>query len=77
MYTICFNSNFPILGWKWTIQDLTPIHIHHKYLWKYGYKNHIYSICHGFVLPVHQAIFNKPIPRVSDEANIDLTSIGS
>ena len=53
MDTICFNSNFPILGWKWTVHDPTPIHIYHKCLWNSDYKDHIYRICHGFILPVH------------------------
>jgi len=77
MDIICFNFGFPIPGWKWIVQDPTPIHIYHMYLWKFDYKNHLYRICHGFVLPIHQAIFNKPTPRVSNEANIDLTSIES
>lgn len=77
MDTIYFNSDIPILGWKWTPQDPTPIHIYHKYFWKAHYKNHIYRIFHGFVLPVHQAIFNRPTPHLSDEASIDLTSIDS
>lgn len=77
METICFNSDFPILGWKWTPQDPNPIHIYHKYLWKAHYKDNIYRICQGFVLPVHQAIFNKPAPRLFDEASIVLTSIGN
>lgn len=77
MDTIYFNSAFPILGWKWIVQDPTPIHIYHKYLWKFDYNNHIYRICHVFVLLVHQAIFNEHAPRVSDKASIDLNSIGS
>lgn len=75
--TTCFYSNFPIMGWKWTIQDPTPIHFYHKYMWKTQYKKHFYKICHGFILPIHQAIFNRPAPRLSEEANIDLTSISS
>jgi len=77
MDTIYFNSNHPILGWKWMPQDPTPIQIYHKYLWKAHYKDHIYRIFHGFVLPVHQAIFNKPASQLSDEASIDLTSSDS
>ena len=53
MDTICFNFDYPILGWKWTPQDPTPIHIYHKYLWKSHYKHHIYRICHDFILPIH------------------------
>jgi len=73
MDTICFNSDSPILGWKWIVQNPIPIHIYHKYLWKSDYKNHLYKIFHGFILPIHQAIFNKPSPRLFDEASIDLT----
>ena len=51
--TICFNSEFPILSWKWTPQKPTPINIYHKYLWKTYYKDHIYKTFHGFILPVH------------------------
>ena len=75
--TICFNSEFPILGWKWTPQSPIPVHIYHKYFWKAYYKDHIYKIFHGFIFPFYQFIFNKLTPRLSDEANIDLTSIGS
>lgn len=53
METICFNSDYPILGWKWILQDPTPIHIYHKYLWKAHYKDHLYRIFHGFVLPLY------------------------
>lgn len=77
MDTICFNFDYPILGWKWTPQDPTPIHLYHKYLWKAHYKDHLYRIYHGFVLPVHYATFNKPAPRLSNEASVDITSIGS
>jgi len=77
MDTIYFNSKYSILGWKWTPQDPNPIHIYHKELWKSHYKNHLYRICHGFILPVYYAIFNKPAPRLSEEASVDLTAIGS
>jgi len=59
MDTICFNSEYPILGWKWTPQDPNAIYFYHKELWKSHYKNHLYRICHGFILPVYYAIFNK------------------
>jgi len=77
MDTICFNFDYPILSWKWTPQDPTTIHIYHKELRKTHYKNHLYRIYHVFVLPVHYAIFNKSAPQLSDEATVDLTSIGN
>lgn len=74
---ICFNFEYPVLGWKWTSRDHNPIHIYHKQLWKAHYKNHLYRICNGFFLPVYYSIFNKPTPRISQEASIDLTTVGS
>ena len=40
---LCFNSEFPVLGWRWTSQDPTPIHIYHQKLWKTNYKHHLYQ----------------------------------
>lgn len=74
---ICFNSEYPVLGWRRTSSDPYPIHIYHKQLWKAHYKNNLYRICNGFVLPVYYSIFNKPTPRISQEALIDLTAVGS
>lgn len=73
---LCFNSEFPFLGWKWTAKDPTPIHIYHKLLWKVHFKDHVYIICHGFLIPVFQTIFNHFPPRFSDKAKADLSSIG-
>lgn len=75
--TICFNSDFPIMGWKWTIQDPTPTDVYDKYLWKTQYKNHFYKISDGFILPIHQAILNRSTPQLSKEVSIDLTPIDS
>jgi len=74
--TLCFNSEFPVLGWRWTAQDTMPIHIYHQKLWKTSYKHHLYQVCNGFMLPIHYSIFNKPAPKISYQAGIDLTSIG-
>jgi len=75
--TLCFNSEFPILGWRWTTQDPSPIHIYHRKMWKSSHKNHLYHICNGFMIPIYYAIFNKPIPRISYLASFDLPSVGS
>jgi len=75
--TLCFNSEFPILGWRWTTQDPSPIHIYHRKMWKSSHKAHLYSICNGFMIPIYYAIFNKPIPRISYLASFDLPSVGS
>lgn len=77
MDTICFKSEYPVLGWRWTPQDPNPIHIYHEQLWKAHYINHLYKICNGFILPVYYSIFSKPTPRISQEAEIDLTTVGS
>lgn len=70
METIYFNSKYPIFGWKQTPQDPNPVHIYHKELWKAHYKNHLYRICNGFILPIHYSLFNKPAPRISKEADL-------
>ena len=55
---LCFNYEFPILGWKWTPQEPILIHIYHKILWKVHFRNHVYKICHSFMLPIYKTIFN-------------------
>ena len=54
---LCFNSEFPMLGWKWTPKDPAPIHIYHKFLWKVHLKKKNMSI--EFVT-VSSSLFIKP-----------------
>jgi len=68
MDMLCFNSEYPILGWRWTPEDPKPIHIYHQMLWKAHYKDHLYQIYNGFMLPIYYTIFDKPTPRISEEA---------
>lgn len=75
--TTCFNYEFPLLRWRWTPQDPKPIHIYHEQLWKAHYKNHLYKIRNNFILPIYYSIFNNLAPRISQEAETDLTTIGS
>ena len=77
MDTLYFNSKNLVLGWKWTSQYPKPIHIYHQMLWKAHYKDHLYKICNGFMLPIYYAIFDKHAPRISEEAGIDLTVVGN
>lgn len=77
MDMICFNSEYPISGWRWMPEDPKPIHIYHQMLWKAHYKDHLYQICNGFMLPIYYAIFDKPAPRIFEEAEIDLTAVGN
>ena len=76
MDSLCFNSEFPLIGWKWTPKDPTPIHIYHKLLWKVHFQDNVYRICHGFLIPVFKTIFNRFPPRFSDKAKSDLSLIG-
>jgi hypothetical protein len=75
MDALCFNSEFPVLGWRWTTHDPTPIHLYHRKLWKPSHKDHLYQICNGFMVPVHYSIFDRPIPRISYEASFDLPAV--
>lgn len=77
MDTLCFNSEFPILGWRWTAQDPSPIHLYHRKLWKSSYKDHLYQICNGFMVPIHYSIFDRPIPKISYLASFDLPAVAS
>lgn len=77
MDTLCFNYEFPVLGWRWTTQDPTPIHLYHQKLWKSSYKDHLYQICNGFMVPIYYSIYDKPIPRISYEASFDLPAVAS
>ncbi|MCY6488222.1 hypothetical protein, partial [Actinobacillus pleuropneumoniae] len=36
----------------------------------------MYQICNGFMVPIHYSIFDKPAPKISYQAEIDLTSVG-
>ena len=58
MDVVCFTSYFPTMGWKWTIQDPTPIHIYHNILWESKYETDFYKICHGVMLPLFQVVFD-------------------
>ena len=75
MDTFCFNFEFPILGWRWTAQDPSPIHLYHQKLWKSSYKDHLYQICNGFMVPIHYSIFDRPIPKISYLASFDLPAV--
>ena len=72
MDTVCFCTVFLTMGWKWTLQDPYPIHLSHKKIWEFHYIPHFCKIFHCIIFPVHQIIFNKKAPRLSQEATIDL-----
>ena len=57
MDAICFSSIFLTMGWKWTTQDPTPIHIYHRALWDSDF--HLQFFFHRVMLPMHQMIFNE------------------
>ena len=66
---ICLCSKFPIMGWKWTSQDPSPIHVYHKALWESKFCSHFYKFFHGVMLPIHQIIFKERTPRIYKETN--------
>ena len=75
METIYFCMTFPTMGWKWTLQDPYPIHLSHKQIFELHYIPHLYKIFHVILLPLHQIIFNKKAPRISQEATADLHTV--
>lgn len=72
MDAVCFSSKFPIMGWKWTIQNPLPIHIYHKDMWKSSYEPHFFKIFFGVMLPIHKRLYNRDAPRLSQEAEVDI-----
>ena len=75
MDVVCFTSDFLTMGWKWTTKDPTPIHIYHRELWDSYFHLHFYKVCYGVILPIHQMIFNKRAPKVSEEENTNILPI--
>lgn len=61
MDAIYFYTKFPIMGWKWTLQDPYPFHLSHKQIWESHYIPDFYKVCHAIILPVHQLfLIRKP-----------------
>ena len=76
MDVVCFTSNFPIMGWKWTIQDPTHIHVCHSILCESKYESHFYRIFHGEILPLFQVFFGENAPIPSKEVTDEFIAIG-
>ncbi len=75
MDAICFVSDFPIMGWKWTVQIPVPIQIYHKVLWESNFIPHFFKICHLFMLPIYKILYNRDAPRFSLEAEVDILTV--
>ena len=67
MDAICFSFDFPSMGWKWTLEDPTTIHLYHDILWESKYQPHFYRICNKLMLPLYKAIFYRNVPRLSQK----------
>lgn len=53
MDAIFFVSNFPIMGWRWTVQNPLPIQLYHKVLWESNFIPNFFKICHGVIPPIY------------------------
>lgn len=69
---IYIGSKFPIMGWKWIVQDPLPIHIYSKSMWDSQFHPHFYKICQGVMLPIHKQVYNRNTPRFSTEVEVDI-----
>lgn len=76
MDAICFVSNFPIMGWKWIVQNPLPIQVYYKELWESNFIPQFYKNCHGVMLPIHRMLYNGDALRFSLEAEIDILPVG-
>jgi hypothetical protein len=73
MDATCFMTPFLLMGWRWTPDNVEPIHIYHSKLWEDKVKDFFHEICNWVVVPIHIAIFGHPPPIISDTvvANLD------
>lgn len=74
---ICFSFDFLSMGWKWTLEDPTPIHLYHDMIWESKYEPHFYKNWNKVMFPLYKAIFDRNSPRLSQEATIDFIVVGS
>lgn len=77
MDALWFTMEFSSMGWKWTLEDPTPIHICNDILYDSKYLPDFYKICHGVTLLIYQIIFDKMTPRMSEDAETDLLRVGN
>jgi hypothetical protein len=67
MDAICFRTPFPLMNWRWTPTVTEPIHFYHSKLWEENSKDSFYEICHNVVIPIHEAIYGQPPPRILEQ----------
>jgi len=72
MEAICFSLKFPIMGWKWTIQNPLPIHIYDKVMWESNFQPHFFNIFHGIMQPIYKLLYNRDAPIFTQEAEVDI-----
>jgi len=75
MDPICFSLKFPIMGWKWTIQNPLPIHVYHKDMWESKFQPHFFKICHGVMLPIQKWLYDRDAPKFSQEVEVYILSV--
>lgn len=75
MDAICFVYDFPIMGWRWTVQNPLLIQVYHKVLWKSNFIPRFFKICHGVMLPIYKMLYNRDAPIFSPEAEVDILSM--
>ena len=73
---IYFSTIFPVMGWKWTPEDPTPIHLSQKEIWEHNYAPHFHRLCYGVVLLLHQFMFGRVSSRFTKETLAGLQMIG-
>lgn len=76
MDAICFVFYFPIMGWKWIVQNPLPIQVYHKKIWESNFVLNFYKMFHGVMLPIHKMLYKTDAPRFSLEAEIDILPVG-
>lgn len=62
MDAICLSFDFPSIGWKWTLEYPTPIHLYHDILSESKHQSHFYRICNQVMLPLYKSILMEIPP---------------
>lgn len=66
---------FPLMKWNYPFNQQLPIHNYAQILWEINSKFHLYDIFHYIVIPLHEVIFVKAPPRISEGLKEGLKSI--
>jgi hypothetical protein len=72
---ICFKTPFPLMNCNLIPTVTEPIHVYHSKLWEENAKDFFYEIYNNVVIPIHEAIYGHPPPRIYEQIMGNLGAI--